>query len=75
MQYAKRPSLKQYFARSEPSQVRRAIPLIPVVATTVGELRGNGGAVEGAKAFLEELQAYRSKNFPTSEEQDKELLR
>ena len=45
------------------------------MATTVGDLRADGGAVEGARAYLEEVEAYRSANFPSSEEQDGELLR
>lgn len=56
-------------------QVRRALPLIPPIATAIGESRGSGGATEGAKAYLEELRAYRSANFPSTEEQDGELLR
>ena len=55
------------------------LPLIPPIATKIGELRGDGdgeGAIaEGARAYLEELQAYRSKSFPSTEEQDRELLR
>lgn len=46
------------------------------MATAIQELREEDGAAEeGARAFLDELQAYRSANFPTTEEQDKELLR
>lgn len=56
-------------------KVRRALPLIPPMAMTVGNLRADGGAVEGARAYLEKVEAYRSANFPSSEEQDGELLR
>lgn len=46
------------------------------MATAMQELRGEESAAEeSARAFLAELQAYRSANFPTTEEQDKELLR
>lgn len=54
------------------------LPLIPPIATKIGELRGDGegeGAItEGATAYLQELQAYRSRSFPSSEEQDREFV-
>ncbi|CAN0415310.1 unnamed protein product [Ascophyllum nodosum] len=53
--------------------VRRAIPLIPTIAAMMEESSGAGRATK-PRACLEELQAYRSDNFPTSEEQDRELL-
>lgn len=60
-------------------KVRKALPLIPPIATKIGELRkgsdGESAINEGARAYLEKLQAYRSANFPTTEEQDRELLK
>eukprot|EP00903_Cladosiphon_okamuranus_P008723 g8355.t1 len=59
-------------------RVRKALSLIPPIATKIGELRGDvdgkGGINEGATAYLRELRAYRSRSFPSTEEQDKELL-
>lgn len=50
--------------------------MIPAVATAIGELREVGGsATQGARVYLKELQAYGLSNFPTSGEQDRELLR
>lgn len=53
------------------------LPLVPPIATKIGELMGDGedGMIKGAELYLEELQAYRSENFPSTEEQDRELLR
>lgn len=53
------------------------LPLVPPIATKIGELMGDGedGITKGAELYLEELQAYRSENFPSTEEQDRELLR
>eukprot|EP00752_Nemacystus_decipiens_P006521 g5872.t1 len=58
-------------------RVRKVLPLIPPIATKIRELRGHGeGAIaEGATAYLNELQAYRSRSYPSSEDQDRELLR
>lgn len=56
-------------------QVRQALPLIPGITAMVGKLGGKDGAGGGAKALLQELRAYRSENFPTSADQDEELLR
>ncbi|CAM9247000.1 unnamed protein product [Pylaiella littoralis] len=56
--------------------VRKLIPLIPPIATKIGELRGDGedAITQGAETYLRELQAYRSTNFPSTEKQDRELL-
>ncbi|CAM9302999.1 unnamed protein product [Ectocarpus sp. 4 AP-2014] len=56
--------------------VRKVLPLVPPIATKIGELMGDGedGMIKGAELYLEELQAYRSENFPSTEEQDRELL-
>lgn len=54
------------------------LPLIPPIAARIGGLGGGDGEgeiAEGARQYLEELQAYRSKSFPSTEEQDRELLR
>lgn len=57
--------------------MRKVLPLIPPIATKIGELGGSGevAIAEGAMAYLNELQAYRSRNFPSTEDQDRELLR
>ncbi len=55
------------------------LPLIPPIAAKIGELGGGdgdeGAIADGARQYLEELQEYRSRSFPSSEEQDRELLR
>lgn len=53
------------------------LPLIPPIATKIEELTGDGeGAIaEGATAYLGEIQAYRSRSFPSTEDQDREFLR
>lgn len=56
-------------------QVRRALPLIPTLATKAVELKDDGGGiVDAARALLGNIRAYQSRNFPTSAEQDEELL-